>query len=131
MPKLMSPINQLQQLSLNSNEGVVYQPARGFFKVVYQGLILPNLPAPLRYFNYISLIGQPRIPLCYNANSIVTSAIDTATVLVSNSLHSVSHLKPILSEDNVNLLLIVTNLIKQILLNGKFQEFSLDEQILK
>ncbi len=93
MPKLMSPINQLQQLSLNSNEGVVYQPARGFFKVVYQGLILPNLPAPLRYFNYISLIGQPRIPLCYNANSIVTSAIDTATVLVSNSLHSVSHLK--------------------------------------
>ncbi|KQF21508.1 hypothetical protein APC04_01595 [Acinetobacter baumannii] len=93
MPKLISEKNQLQQLSLNSNGGVVYQPARGFFKVVYQGLILPNLPAPLRYFNYISLIGQPRIPLCYNANGIVTSAVDTATVLVSNSLHSVGHLK--------------------------------------
>jgi hypothetical protein len=35
-------------------------------------------------FNYISLVGQPRIPLCYNAHSITTSAIDTATVLVSN-----------------------------------------------
>ncbi len=93
MPKLMNQINQLQQLSLNSNGGVVYQPSRGFFKVVYQGLILPNLPVPLRYFNYISLIGQPRIPICYNANSIVTSAIDTATVLVSSSLHSVDHLK--------------------------------------
>lgn len=43
MPKLISEKNQLQQLSLNSNGGVVYQPARGFFKVVYQGLILPNL----------------------------------------------------------------------------------------
>lgn len=63
------------------------------FKIVYQGLILPNLPTPLRYFNYISLVGQPRIPLCYNAHSITTSAIDTATVLVSNSQHSVGHLK--------------------------------------
>ena len=63
------------------------------FKIVYQGLILPNLPTPLRYFNYISLVGQPRIPLCYNTHSITTSAIDTATVLVSNSQHSVGHLK--------------------------------------
>lgn len=33
MPKLISEKNQLQQLSLNSNGGVVYQPARGFFKL--------------------------------------------------------------------------------------------------
>lgn len=93
MPKLISQINQLQQLGLNAKEGVVYQPSRGFFKIVYQGLILPNLPAPLRYFNYISLVGQPRIPICYNAHTITTSAIDTATVLVSNSQHSEGHLK--------------------------------------
>ncbi|MGE8552045.1 MAG: DUF6670 family protein, partial [Acinetobacter calcoaceticus] len=93
MPMLMNQINQLQQLGLNAKEGVVYQPSRGFFKIVYQGLILPNLPAPLRYFNYISMVGQPRIPLCYNTHSITTSAIDTATVLVSNSQHSVGHLK--------------------------------------
>lgn len=31
MPKLISQINQLQQLGLNAKEGVVYQPSRGFF----------------------------------------------------------------------------------------------------
>ena len=122
--------NQLQQLSLNSNGELSISPPE-VFKVVYQGLILPNLPAPLRYFNYISLIGQPRIPLCYNANGIVTSAVDTATVLVSNSLHSVGHLKLIPFDANVSLILVGINSIKLILLSGKSQEFSLDESILK
>ena len=82
------------------------------FKIVYQGLILPNLPTPLRYFNYISLVGQPRIPLCYNTHSITTSAIDTATVLVSNSQHSVGHLKHILFDANASLIRRYINLIK-------------------
>lgn len=93
MPMLMNQTSQLQQLNLKQNEGLAYHPPKGLFKIVYQGVILPNLPAPLHYFNYISLIGQPRIPICYNASSIHTTALDTATVLASNSLHSVGHLK--------------------------------------
>ena len=42
MPKLISEINQLQQLGPNVKEGVVYQPSRGFFKIVYQTLNLKN-----------------------------------------------------------------------------------------
>ncbi len=33
MPKLISEINQLQQLGPNVKEGVVYQPSRGFLKL--------------------------------------------------------------------------------------------------
>lgn len=92
MPLLMNN-SQLKQLNLNKSDALTFYPPKGLFKIVYQGLILPNLPAPFHYVNFISLIGQPRIPICYNPSAISTTAIDTATVLVSSSLSTVGHLK--------------------------------------
>ena len=92
MPILMNN-NQLKLLNLNKSDALTFYPPKGLFKIVYQALILPNLPAPLHYLNFISLIGQPRIPICYNASAIRTTAIDTATVLLSTSLATVGHLK--------------------------------------
>lgn len=92
MPILMSN-NQFKQLNLNKSDALTFYPPKGLFKIVYQALILPNLPEPFHYFNFISLIGQPRIPICYNASAITTTAIDTATVLVSSSVATVGHLK--------------------------------------
>ena len=92
MPILMNN-NQLKRLNLNKSEALTFYPPKGLFKIVYQALILPNLPEPFHYLNFISLIGQPRIPICYNASAITTTAIDTATVLVSSSASTVGHLK--------------------------------------
>jgi len=92
MPILMNN-NQLKQLNLNKSDALTFYPPKGLFKIVYQALILPNLPEPFHYFNFISLIGQPRIPICYNASAITTTATDTATVLVSSSVATVGHLK--------------------------------------
>lgn len=92
MPILMNN-NQLKRLNLNKSEALTFYPPKGLFKIVYQALILPNLPEPFYYLNFISLIGQPRIPICYNASAITTTAIDTATVLVSSSASTVGHLK--------------------------------------
>lgn len=92
MPILMNN-NQLKQLNLNKSDALTFHPPKGLFKIVYQALILPNLPEPFHYLNFISLIGQPRIPICYNASAIATTAIDTATVLVSSSASTVGHLK--------------------------------------
>lgn len=85
--------NQLKQLNLNKSDALTFYPPKGLFKIVYQALILPNLPEPFHYLNFISLIGQPRIPICYNASAITTTAIDTATVLVTSGLSTVGHLK--------------------------------------
>ena len=85
--------NQLKQLNLNKSDALTFYPPKGLFKIVYQALILPNLPEPFHYLNFISLIGQPRIPICYNASAITTTAIDTATVLVTSGLSTAGHLK--------------------------------------
>lgn len=85
--------NQLKQLNLNKSDALTFYPPKGLFRIVYQALILPNLPEPFHYLNFISLIGQPRIPICYNASAITTTAIDTATVLVTSGLSTTGHLK--------------------------------------
>ena len=92
MAKLINN-NQLKLLNLNKSDALTFHPPKGLFKIVYQALILPNLPEPFHYLNFISLMGQPRIPICYNASAIDTTAIDTATVLVTTSAVSVGHLK--------------------------------------
>lgn len=92
MPFLINR-HQLKQLNLTKTDALNFYPPKGLFKIVYQALILPSLPEPFHYFNFISLVGQPRIPICYNASAIATTATDTATVLVSSSLNTVGHLK--------------------------------------
>ena len=40
------------------------------YKIIHQGLIIPNLPAPLHYLNFLSLIGQPNAPMLRNDSAI-------------------------------------------------------------
>ena len=70
-----------------------YHPPNNKYKIVHQGLILPNLPAPLHYVNFLSIIGQPNIPTLLNPNSRQTASLDTATVICSTSPHMVGQFK--------------------------------------
>lgn len=62
------------------------------YKFIYFGAILPNLPAPLHYFNFIGIMGAAHAPMLRNESALQTHAIDTATVLCSSSPHMVGQL---------------------------------------
>ena len=62
-----------------------YHPPKDKYKIVHQKLIIADLPAPLRYLNFCSFIGQANNPVFRNQSAIQTSALDTATVLASTS----------------------------------------------
>ena len=59
--------NQLKQLNLNKSDALTFYPPKGLFKIVYQALILPNLPEPFHYLNFaitqVPLLQQQLIPL--------------------------------------------------------------------
>ena len=94
MQMLMTPFNPSMQLSPHSRQRTLaYHPPKGRFKLIYQGLILPGLPAPLHYINFMSLIGQAKIPILYNKNILKHKALDTASVFVSSSPHLAGQLK--------------------------------------
>lgn len=69
-----------------------YHPSKDKYKIIHQKLVLVNLPAPLHYLNFFSLIGQPNNSVFCNQNEILTTALDTATVLASTSAHMVGQL---------------------------------------
>lgn len=84
-----------QSIQLNSapfQAPLAYHAPKGRYKIIHQGLIIPNLPAPLHYLNFRSLIGQPNVPILRNQSAIFTTAQDTATVITSASPHMVGHL---------------------------------------
>lgn len=62
------------------------------YKFVHQRLVIPNLSAPLYYFNFFSMIGQPNVPMLCNPDAIHTDALDTTTVICSTSPHMVGQL---------------------------------------
>ena len=62
------------------------------YKIIHQGLMIPGLPAPLYYLNFMSIIGQPNAPMLSNPSAIETTALDTATVICSSSPHMVGQL---------------------------------------
>lgn len=67
-------------------------PPTDYYKIIHYGLIVPNLPAPLHYLNFFSLLGQPNIPVLKNESAIETSPLDTAVVLASVSARMVGQL---------------------------------------
>lgn len=73
-------------------EALAYHPPNKNYKIVHQALILPNLPAPLRYINFFSMIGQPNIPVWANLSAIHSTALDTVTVQCSTSAHMLGQL---------------------------------------
>ncbi len=95
MQMLMSSLEQSPRLNLKFSQTTLlaYHPPKGHFKVVYHGLILPNLPAPLHFFNFINLLGQPKIPLFHNPSIIKDKASNTASVMMAISPHQIGHLK--------------------------------------
>ncbi|MEQ1370394.1 DUF6670 family protein [Acinetobacter schindleri] len=62
------------------------------YKYIHHRFVIPNLPAPLHYFNFFSMIGQPNVPMLCNPDAIHTDALDTATVICSTSPHMVGQL---------------------------------------
>ncbi|MFH7767621.1 DUF6670 family protein [Acinetobacter sp. BSP-28] len=81
---------QLNQAPLQSR--LAYHAQKGRYKIIHQGLMIPNLPAPLHYLNFISLIGQPNAAMLRNESAIQTTALDTATTIASISPHMVGQL---------------------------------------
>lgn len=67
---------------------LVYQPPNSWFKIVQQSLVIANLPAPLHYFNFKALIGQPNVPIFKN-HLDKKNTLDIATTINSVSPHMV------------------------------------------
>lgn len=93
---LLDQSKQCNRASLNSLDQLPYHAPNNKYKITHHALIIPNLPAPLHYFNFYSLLGQPSAPILQNESSINTYALDTATVFnsvsaqMAGSLHSYS-----------------------------------------
>jgi hypothetical protein len=62
------------------------------YRIIHIAIKIPNLPVPLHYLNFFSIVGLPKATAFYNENSINTNALDTATVLSSISPHMVGQL---------------------------------------
>ncbi|WOE31319.1 MULTISPECIES: DUF6670 family protein [unclassified Acinetobacter] len=82
----------LNQASLDPHKVLRYHPPNQRFKSVVIGLKLPGLPAPLHYFQFVTVLGLPNSALLHNQSAIQTTALDTATVCSSISLHMVGQL---------------------------------------
>lgn len=70
---------------------LAYHGPKGRFKIIHQGLMIPGLPAPLHYFNFLSIMGQPNAPMLRNDYAVKTHDLDTAAVISSTSLHMAGH----------------------------------------
>ena len=79
---------QLNQTPATTAKLPYHAPNR-HYKFIYQGLILPNLPAPLHYLNFIGLLGSLNTAMLRPENVITTTALDTASILCSSSPHMV------------------------------------------
>ena len=72
---------------------LAYHPQHKHYKIIHQGLMIPNLPAPLHYFNFLSMIGQPNAPMLLNKTAVIDNQpLNTATVISSVSGHMHAHL---------------------------------------
>ncbi len=61
----MSPFNSFQTHANKKkrNTTLPCTAQQGLYQVVYHNLILPNLPAPLHYLNFMCLMGRPRLAI--------------------------------------------------------------------
>ena len=86
-------LDQSKQLNQAPSRSLpAYHPPNKKYKIIHQALTIPNLPAPLHYLNFLSMIGQPNTPMFRNNSAIRTTPLDTATVLASSSPHMAGQL---------------------------------------
>lgn len=83
---------QLNQTPSRLSQNLPLHPPSQQYKTVLLALKIPNLPAPLHYLNFISVIGQPTALVLRNASAIQYSVQNTATVMASVSSHMVGQL---------------------------------------
>lgn len=72
------------------------------YKTIHYGLVFLNLPAPLHYLNFLTLLGVPNIPVLHNSAAITTTELDTALVFNSCSLNHLSCLHDYSIQDDCN-----------------------------
>lgn len=87
-------LNQTPHILKNKNKyaSLPYHAPNQQYKIIHIAIKIPNLPAPLYYLNFFSILGLPKATAFHNANAINTNALDTATVLSSISPHMVGQL---------------------------------------
>ncbi len=88
---LLDRSKQLNQTPATQVDLACHGPNKKY-KYIHQRLVIPNLPAPLHYFNFFSMIGQPNVPILCNPDAIHSDALDTASVMCSSSPHMVGQL---------------------------------------
>ena len=76
-PKRKSTLNSLTALPCTAQQGR--------YQAVYQNLILPNLPAPLHYLNFMCLIGRPRLAIIPHNQSGQSPPHNQAHIMLSSS----------------------------------------------
>ena len=54
------------------------------WSIVHYGIMVPDLPAPFRFFDVIVILGSAKVPIFDNRELIETTADDTAWVLVGS-----------------------------------------------
>lgn len=92
MQLLMNFIDESQQLNqARFPYRLDYHGPKGIYKIIHQGLMIPGLAAPLHYFNFLTIMGQPNIPMLRNEYAIKTHALDTVSLITSISPHMVGH----------------------------------------
>lgn len=84
--------NRLQQPQKNnSNQLLLHKAPQGLYPVVYQNLILPNLPAPLHFLHFMCLMGRPRLAIS-SPQALGQAAVhNQAHILLSSSPHLFQH----------------------------------------
>lgn len=126
MQLLMNLVDESKQLNqARFPFDLAYHPPKGWFKIIHQGLVIPNLPAPLHYFNFITILGQPNIPMMRNASAIHTTSLDTATVISSISPQMVGHFHSYSLENECEMREGYFQFANRETLTGSFPEFHL------
>ncbi|ENW26309.1 MULTISPECIES: DUF6670 family protein [Acinetobacter] len=114
---------------LNQTPTVSHYPAyhgpNSKYKIIHQGLMIPGLPAPLHYLNFLSIIGQPNAPMLANPSAIQTNALDTATVICSTSSHMVGQLHRYSVQQDCNFDAGLFQFLDREQLSGAFPHFRL------
>ena len=90
---LLDQSRQLNQTPNNNKKlNLPYHVPNHKYKTIIVSLKVPNLPAPLHYLNFFTVIGVDESSIFYNESAIQTTALDTAVILVSSSPHMVGQL---------------------------------------
>lgn len=70
---------------------LAYHAQQGRYKLIHQAIKIPNLPAPLHYLNFYSLLGQPKASIFEQPHLQIKEKSNVATVLTSISPHMLGH----------------------------------------